>query len=152
MAVALVAERLQGGTITAIDRSATALARARARNAESVRSGRVVLEQVALAAFRPDPGAFDVAFAINVNLFWTTDAAEECEVLLGALGPGAAVHLVYEGPARSARDVGPVVAANLELGGFACELRRHPDGAMFCVTGRRPADARSPRPARPPRP
>ena len=84
-AVALVAARLAGtGHLTAIDRSATMVARARARNAAAVASGRVVIAQRSLAQAAAHGGAFDELFAINVNCFWT--AATESVGALGRLG------------------------------------------------------------------
>ena len=49
VAASLVADRVGDGAVLAIDRSATAIARAAARNAGHLASGRLVLEQVALA-------------------------------------------------------------------------------------------------------
>lgn len=69
VAVALVCDRLDGGRITAIDRFATAIERTRARNAGHIAAGRAVLHQVDLARFRGEPGQFDKAFAVNVNVF-----------------------------------------------------------------------------------
>jgi hypothetical protein len=66
-AAALVAERLTSGQLTAIDRSATAIARAAARNAGHLASGRLVLEQVSLADFRTEQ-PFHKSFGVNVNV------------------------------------------------------------------------------------
>src|SRR5688572_5882127 len=54
VAASLVADRLPGGQVTAIDRSTTALARAAARNAGHLASGRLALEQVSLGDFRTE--------------------------------------------------------------------------------------------------
>jgi precorrin-6B methylase 2 len=48
VAVTLLCERLVGGRIVAIDRSATAIGRATQRNAEHVAAGRAVLRTTAL--------------------------------------------------------------------------------------------------------
>jgi SAM-dependent methyltransferase len=127
VAVELVAARLDDGSITAIDRSARAIERARRRN---VANGRAVFDEVDLARFGGEPSAFDKAFAVNVNVFWTKRADAECVVLDRVLRPGGVVHLVYDGT----RDVSPAVAANLERHGFEVEVRR---GEFLCVTGRR---------------
>lgn len=139
VAVALVCDRLdEGGRLTAIDRSATAVERTRARNAEHVDRGLLRLEQVDLAHFRVEPGEFTKAFAVNVNVFWTQDAARECEILAEALAPGGVVRLVYGGPGPGrARSVGPGVAAKLEAHGFDTEVMDSPSAAMVCVTGHR---------------
>ena len=119
-AVALVAARLAGtGHLTAIDRSATMVARAHARNAAAVASGRVVIAQRSLAQAAAHGGAFDELFAINVNCFWT--AATESVGALGRLGrPGAAVCLVYEPPSRPRRrQLAAAIPVALEGAGLA---------------------------------
>lgn len=139
VAVGLICDRLDGGRIIAIDRSATAIERTRGRNADHVAAGRAVLQKVELAAFRGGAEQFDKAFAVNVNVFWTTSADPECAVLAHVLRPGGTLRLVYGGSASGGRaaDVGPAVAANLERHGLATDLSRSPTGEMFCVTGRR---------------
>jgi cyclopropane fatty-acyl-phospholipid synthase-like methyltransferase len=138
VAVALVADRLAGGRITAIDRSAVAIRRTSERVAGHVAAGRVVLQRCELAAFEAAAASVDTAFAVNVNVFWTSDARAECAVLRRALRPGGSVHLVYDGPGPAgARDVVPAVVAALEREGFAASVERSGTGGMVCVTGRR---------------
>jgi SAM-dependent methyltransferase len=100
VAVALVCERLAGGRIVAIDRSATAIARATRRNAQNIASGRALLRRAALEQLTPAdlPGArtrFDKVFAMNVNLFWTRSPARELDLIRTLLAPGAALYLFY---------------------------------------------------------
>lgn len=139
VAVRLVGERLAGGRITAIDRSATAVERTRHRNGDLVAAGRAVVEQVALARFTGAADQFDKAFAVNVNAFWTGPAEAECTVLARVLRPGGRVLLVYEGPGADGggHDVGPQVAATLAGHGFSPDIVRHPAG-MVAITGRLP--------------
>lgn len=139
IAVTLVCDRLgEAGKLTAIDRSATAIDRARSRNVDHLAAGRLALEHVDLAGFRSDAARFDKAFAVNVNVFWTGDAREECQVLRSVLRPGGAVHLIYEGPGPGGhRDIGPLVTKALEPHGFTTEVLTHETGRMICVTGRR---------------
>jgi trans-aconitate methyltransferase len=147
VAASLVADRVVDGSVLAIDRSATAIDRARARNAGHIDAGRLVLEQVALADLRTDR-RFDVAFAVNVNLFWTGPADTECGVLAALLAPGGAVHLVYDSPAPpgsssasaassgDARDISGRAAAALARHGFSVTTISGP-GRLVCITGRR---------------
>ncbi|MDF2743274.1 MAG: class SAM-dependent methyltransferase, partial [Actinomycetia bacterium] len=78
VAVAAICQRLRDGRVVAIDRSATAIARATRRNGDCIASGRAVLRTVALEDLAADglpeagPG-FDKVFAMNVNLFWVRD-------------------------------------------------------------------------------
>jgi SAM-dependent methyltransferase len=142
VAMALVCERLEGGRITGIDRSPTAIERTRARNAQHLAAGRAVVQRVNLAEFRGEPDQFDKAFGVNVNLFWTGRADAVCEVLRRVLKAGGVVHLVYSGPDPTATpEVGPTVAANLERHGFTTEVIRGPTTATLCVTGRLPGGA-----------
>jgi SAM-dependent methyltransferase len=147
VAAARVADRVVHGSVLAIDRSATAIERARARNAGHLDAGRLVLEQVTLADLRTDR-VFDVAFGVNVNLFWTGPADAECRVLTDILAPGGTVHLFYDSPgppgsssgspgsSGDARDVAGRVTAALGRHGFAVSTVRGPDG-LVCITGRR---------------
>jgi SAM-dependent methyltransferase len=139
VAVAEVCRALDGGRIIAIDRSATAVDRARARNSPDVEAGRAVLERVALAGFDRAPDQFDKAFAVNVNVFWTGDAEEECAVLRRVLRPGGVLRLVYDAdPLGRGRDLRGLIAPSLEAHGFRCRFTEHPAGALVCVTGRLP--------------
>jgi SAM-dependent methyltransferase len=148
VAAALVCDRLAGGRLTAVDRSATAVARTRARNAHHVDAGRLEVVHTTVAALDGaspdrasfDRASFDKAFAVDVNLFWTGPADAECAVLARLLRPGGVLHLVYgsPGPSRAGddRDIGGVVAANLGRHGFTATTTRHPDGRLLGVTGR----------------
>lgn len=66
-----IADRLTTGHILATDRSATAIAQARAGSAEQVAAGRLGLRQVAAEDLALEPGEepFDLAFAIRVGAF-----------------------------------------------------------------------------------
>jgi SAM-dependent methyltransferase len=101
VAVDLVSERLGRGTITAIDRSATMVARARRRNQAHIAAGRARIEQQTLADadFRQGPLAtpFTKLFAVNVNAFWTAPAPSFASARR-ALGADGALFLVYEPP------------------------------------------------------
>lgn len=58
-----------GGFVLAIDRSARAIARARASSGNELRSGRLELRHVAVEDFELEPGEapFDLAFAVRVG-------------------------------------------------------------------------------------
>jgi trans-aconitate methyltransferase len=99
----LAAELLLGSrpeiSLTAIDRSATAVAASRKRLATFIREGRAEVFHTELAKFAPRT-PFDRAFAINVNSFWL-DAAADLEALARVLAPGGALLLVFEPPSAS---------------------------------------------------
>jgi cyclopropane fatty-acyl-phospholipid synthase-like methyltransferase len=118
VSVSLVCEKLEGGKVVAIDRSATAAARSLARNREHVGAGRAEIREVALEDLEPGE-RFDKILAVNVNLFWTRSPARELELLRSLLRPGGALYLVYEPPGgRRAREIVEKVGAALEEHGL----------------------------------
>jgi ubiquinone/menaquinone biosynthesis C-methylase UbiE len=118
VAAALIAARLRGGRLTAIDRSATALERAQRRNATHCAAGTLELVHASLAEFASPDNAFDRAFAINVNLFWTGGNAE-LHVVRRLLRPDGTLHLFYDPPAASrANTIRQRAAAVLGAAGF----------------------------------
>jgi trans-aconitate methyltransferase len=143
VAISLVAEKLDGGRITAIDRSTTAIERAARRNDAHVSTGTVVLRNTDLAGFRCDQASFDKAFAVNVNVFWVRDATAEIRVLWEALRPGGILHLVYGGAVSvhdrdKLRRVADTAARALVSAGFDVDVT---NGNPMCVTGVRQKSA-----------
>jgi SAM-dependent methyltransferase len=139
VAVALICERLVGGRIVAIDRSATAISRATRRNADHLASGKAVLQTVALEELKPsevlqEGERFDKIFAMNVNLFWMRSSVKELELIKRLLRPGGALYLFYgyggrplSGKAdQNASRVGDVLTAHLAERGFAVEVQQGP--------------------------
>jgi SAM-dependent methyltransferase len=136
VAVSLVCEQLAGGRITAIDRSATAIRRAAARNAGHVAAGRAVLRATALESLHPadlpdGPGGYDKVFAMNVNLFWVRDPARELELIRALLKPGGALFLFYGygTPGRGPATRPEALAGHLTGGGFTVEALTGPSVA-----------------------
>jgi SAM-dependent methyltransferase len=99
-AVALIRARFPGAEVTAIDRSALQVARARELNRAATDEGRVRVEQMELAGAPPVLGAFDAVLAINVNAFWTAPAPGLAS-LARLLRPHGRAFLVYEPPSVS---------------------------------------------------
>jgi cyclopropane fatty-acyl-phospholipid synthase-like methyltransferase len=126
VAAALVADRIgSGGHLVAIDRSATALARARVRTAD--RADRITFVRTDLAGFTADR-IFDKAFCVNVNVFWTGSAESELSVLRNCLRPGGTLFICYEAPRGrrpSERVVRRVISA-LARSGFLVSARSKP--------------------------
>jgi ubiquinone/menaquinone biosynthesis C-methylase UbiE len=97
-AAELVCRRLRHGFLLGIDRSAVAIERSTRRNQACVDAGRLELRLCALADLEVPDASFDVAFSINVNLFWTGPAQRELALLHRMLRPGGRLHVQY-GPA-----------------------------------------------------
>ena len=118
IAAALICDRLVGGRMLAIDRSATQIECARRRNEAHLTSGRLALETVELADLDVD-GSFDKIFAINVNLFWVGPATRELARVRRALAPEGGLYLFYEAPSPArARHAADQVAAVMDTNGF----------------------------------
>jgi cyclopropane fatty-acyl-phospholipid synthase-like methyltransferase len=100
-AVSLICERLDGGRITAIDRSITMVKLAERRNEACVAAGKAVFDAVALDAANLDGESFDKVFAINVNLFWVRSSARELDRVRRLLKPAGTLYLFYEPPDSS---------------------------------------------------
>lgn len=138
VAVTLICERLNGGQVTAIDRSKTMTDMASARNAEHVAAGRAMFETVALAQTDFGRRRFDKVLGIHVGLFIRANPARELAVIAKALAPRGRLYLAYQ--PLAAREVAPTIATLsrvLEGNGFAVEkvLRTEtiPPTPMICV-------------------
>jgi SAM-dependent methyltransferase len=153
-AAELVCARTGGARVLAVDRSATAVARTVERNLGAVRSGVLTVRQAALAELAVPAASFDVAFAVDVNLFWTTPADPELTVLRRALAPGGTLLVAYgPGPCPARQDavlerVRSAVAAH----GFVAPVVLREDGGSG-VRARNPTGRAShpPAPGRPAR-
>ena len=132
VAVAAICRRLTAGRIVAIDRSATAIARATRRTADCVAAGRAVLLTLALEdldpATLPAGGrGFDKVFAMNVNLFWVRSPARELELIRRLLRPGGTLSLFYGyGTPGQPAAVPDVLLEHLTAAGFTPEVRTGP--------------------------
>jgi SAM-dependent methyltransferase len=144
-AVALVCSRLTHGTVTAIDRSAAMIARARARNAPWVAAGRARIEQQALTTAALGR-RFAKSFAVNVNAFWTTPGPS-LAALRRLLDPAGLAYLAYEPPTPERRDeLRRSLPGLLETHGFEVvdvHARRFRVGHGFCIVGRAAAVPRT---------
>jgi cyclopropane fatty-acyl-phospholipid synthase-like methyltransferase len=96
VAVSLVCEKLDGGSITAIDRSATMIKAARKRNAAHIASGKASFQTVSLHEADFGDARFDKIFAIHVGLFLRRQPARELGIIKDCLAPGGGVYLFYQ--------------------------------------------------------
>ncbi|WAZ26088.1 class I SAM-dependent methyltransferase [Streptomyces cinnabarinus] len=139
VAVQLVCELLETGSITAVDRSATAVARALSRNAALVEEGRAALARIPftaaeLAAEGLSDRSFDKIFAVNVNLFWTGPARAELALAASLLAPGGALYAFYETPAGREQEVVEKATGAFEAAGFTTEVIR--SAPVVAIVGR----------------
>lgn len=97
VAVSLVCERLAGGRIMAIDRSAKMIAMAEKRNRSFVADGRATFQAASLAEADFGDQRFDKLFAVNVGLFRAGRAAELAQIKRH-LAPDGALYLFHQDP------------------------------------------------------
>jgi ubiquinone/menaquinone biosynthesis C-methylase UbiE len=99
VAATMVCERLDGGSLTAVDRSAKMIAAAERRNAAHVASGRAEFLVRRLEGLDLGDRRFDVAFAVRVRLF--EREPERARALVEPwLAPGGEVRSFFDPPAR----------------------------------------------------
>ncbi len=118
-AVSLICEKLDGGTIIAIDRSEKMIETARKRNADHVVSGVASFQTASLDQADLGDARFDKIFAINVGLFWRQRPVRELKILRDHLAPEGRLFLFHEPPPGSiALPMAASVPAALESSGF----------------------------------
>lgn len=139
VAVSLVCERLgPKGRITAIDRSEKMIAAATSRNRAHVKSGRAVLEAVALEDADLGRQRFDKIFAFNCAPFWLAPK-EALEIVRKHLAPGGAVYVFWDARRQSSTDLGKRLSERLLLGGFTIDrllVKKLTPVPAVCVIGR----------------
>src|SRR5215212_9677720 len=134
VAVSLMCEKLDGGTITAIDRSAKMIEMARKRNADHVDSGVASFQTASLGQADLGDARFDKVFAINVGLFWRRRPVRELTILRDHLAPKGLLYLFHEQPQRSrAAPISASVCAALEQYGFTVTETCRPAGGGIRV-------------------
>jgi SAM-dependent methyltransferase len=103
VAVSLVCDRLDGGTITAIDRSPKMIEVATRRNRDHIASGKAVLRATALEDADFGDERFDKEFAVHVRALWDGPVAA-LKSVKRALRPSGSLYLFNQPPSGSAGD------------------------------------------------
>ena len=98
VAATLVCERLDGGHLTAVDRSPKMIEAARRRNAAYVESGTAEFLVAHLEELDLGTRRFDTIFAIRVGLFHREPERAHA-IAERWLAPGGTVHAVFDPPA-----------------------------------------------------
>ena len=106
VAVTLVCERLEGGHLTAVDRSAKMIQAATRRNAAYVEAGRAEFLVADLEDLDLGDRRFDKIFAVRVGLFYRNP--ERARGLAeGWLAPGGKLFVFYDQPLSPAASQRP---------------------------------------------
>lgn len=96
VAVSLVCERLDGGSIVAIDRSPTMIEAATRRNADHVAAGRASFQVASLHRADFGDARFDKVFAIHVGVFLRGRPGRELAVVERHLADGGRFYLMWQ--------------------------------------------------------
>lgn len=95
VAATYVCERLDGGRLTAVDRSPKMIAAAARRNAVHVDAGRAEFLVAALETLDLQDRRFDTIFAVRVGLFHREPARARA-LAERWLAPGGSLHVAYD--------------------------------------------------------
>ena len=96
VAVTLVCERLAGGKIIAIDRSAKMIEAATKRNREHIAAGKAELIVAPVDEAELGAQRFDKVFAVHVRSLW--DRPRELDIVRGLLAPRGRLYLFHQEP------------------------------------------------------
>ncbi|WP_342235019.1 class I SAM-dependent methyltransferase [Inquilinus sp. OTU3971] len=135
-AIQAVTARAPTATVVAIDRSETAVARARTVNAAAIAAGRVSIARGDIEHGPVEPGGFDRVFAIRVNSFWTRPGLALPHVAR-SLRPGGEIWIIYDAP--TARIVETIRASLAAFGLQAVRTETVP--GVLAIIGAKPGPA-----------
>ena len=99
VAATFVCERLEGGHLTAVDRSRKMIAAATGRNAEYVECGRAEFLVATLEDLDLGDHRFDKIFAVRVGLF-DRDPTRARALAESWLAPGGSLFTFFDAPSR----------------------------------------------------
>ena len=137
VAVSLVCAKLNGGHITAIDRSPKMIALATKRNATCVAAGTASFHCLSLHEADFGAAQFDTIFGIRIGLFVHGNPARELEMINTSLAPDGSFYLIYDPVvAREATAVSEKATAALEHHGLGIKDVLRKDighSTMVCV-------------------
>jgi SAM-dependent methyltransferase len=143
VALSLICDRLTDGRIIGVDRSATAVGRARERNAGYIATGKAAVVHADLAGISFEGQSFDKVFAVNVNLFWVQPDGPHLPIVTNLLRPVGRLFLFYEAPnVAKADQIVQTVEAALARHGFTTSTRSASVPVMTCVEARLDASRR----------
>jgi len=139
VAATLVCERLDGGTLTAIDRSRNMIDMAESRNAEHMASGRARFKAVALEHADFAGERFAKVFAVNVGLL-SQQPGRTAALLEPLLASRGSAYLFAQAPGwkghADALKFGQALAESLEANGLSTRdilVGEAPPGLAVCV-------------------
>jgi ubiquinone/menaquinone biosynthesis C-methylase UbiE len=128
VAISLICDRLDGGTITAIDRSPKMIEVATRRNRDCIAAGKADVRVASVEDAELGEARFDKALAVHVRAVW--DRPEALDAVRRALKPKGTLYLVNQPPGRPSAE--QTERFTDEVGGV---LRRHGLSVERVVSG-----------------
>lgn len=134
IAAGLVAEKLQTGSLTAIDRSAQMVQKASARNRSSIADGRAVFMTASIEHVPSGGKPYDKAFAFNVSLFWS-EPTRALRALAALLKQDGRLYVFHQPPSEAkTRPIAEATRRLLEAHGYAVQETRYQPMAPATVS------------------
>ena len=130
-----IANEVDGGHVTAIDRSAAMIKMASKRNRDSISAGKVTLLNVGFVDSDFKKSQFDIIVAFNVNFFWK-NPLREFEIIRRILKPGGMLYIFYQAPFEISIDAAEPIKSNLKNHSFETidtVLKKMKPTSAFCV-------------------
>lgn len=117
IAATLVAEQLTTGQITAIDRSAAVIDKARKKNASYIEAGTARFEVASIEDVPAPKLLYDKIFAFNVSLFWKKPNIE-LQKVASLLKPGGTLYIFHQPPYEITKEIAEQTKQEIEKRGF----------------------------------
>lgn len=133
--VGQIANELDKGTITAIDRSESMIRMASKRNAESVSRGNVKFVTAEFSEAKLKKSSFDKVVAFNVNFFWK-NPSKELEIIRHSLKRDGQLYVFYQAPHEITIKAAEPIRENLKKFSFRPDdtiFKKMKPTSAFCV-------------------
>lgn len=129
----LVAEQLQDGSVTAVDRSEAMIRATLKRNAAHIDAGRLEALCCDILDLDSHPQRYDRILSFNVNVFLDA-GAEEWAVVRKLLAPEGKLCFFYQPPFDKTQQLLEALLQGLEVQGYSVQEsgREQMGGAMAC--------------------
>ncbi|WP_205513894.1 class I SAM-dependent methyltransferase [Longitalea arenae] len=132
LAIEQIIPLLKTGSVTAIDRSASAIDKACKRNAAAIADNKVKLLSLDLLQLQDHKKKYDKVFAFNINLFWTKRSiTAEAVILRSLLKQNGLMYILYGPLVGGIKKIEGPLIANMERESFVLHQLIH-DRTLNC--------------------
>ncbi|WP_207515384.1 SAM-dependent methyltransferase [Longitalea luteola] len=132
LAVEQMVPILKTGSVTAVDRSDSAIEKAAKRNAAAITANKVEFLTCDLLQLHDHNRRYDKILSFNVNLFWTKRAiAEEAAILRSLLKKNGSIYILYGPLIGGIKKIEGPLTKNMEREAFVLHQVIH-DSTLNC--------------------